>query len=614
MATKYNFEKRRYVIGAIALIIVSIYLVRLFTLQLLSEDYRKSADSNALRKNIIYPSRGLITDRNGKLLVYNEASYNIMVTMQEQRGVDTLAFCRTIGITRQEYEARMNDIKDKNKHPGYSRNTPQLFMGEISAQEFSAFREKLFRFRGFTIEKRSVRRYAYGIGAHFLGNVGEVSQTDIDSNDYYRAGDYIGKFGIERSYEKQLRGKKGMEIFLRDVHGRTQGRYQNGEYDTKAQPGKNISLGIDLPTQQLAERLLRGKLGAIVAIEPATGQILAMASGPTYDLRLLTGKKRNQMHRQLLLDPTRPLLNRAISGTYPPGSTFKLTQALIGLQEQSINPQVAFPCYHGFNHKGLHLGCHGHASPTPLLPAIETSCNAYFCWNLIRMFGNRAKYKTVEDAMTVWKDHLVSMGFGYKLGIDLPSEKRGMIPNAAYYDKAFKNKWNALTVISIAIGQGEITTTPLQTANLCATIANRGHYFVPHIARSIQGGNLDTLYTRPRHTSIQPHWYTYAVEGMRRAVLNGTCRGANLPGIAVCGKTGTAQNRGRDHSAFMGFAPMHQPQIAVSVYIENGGFGADFAVPIGALIIEQYINGKLSPAAEQRAVQFQNRHIKYATP
>lgn len=613
MPKDYSFEKRRYVVGAVAVVIVLTYVVRLFTLQLLSDDYRRSADSNAFRKEIIYPSRGLILDRKGRLLVYNEPSYNILVTMQDQRGVDTADFCRTIGISREEYIARMADIKDSKKHPGYSRNTPQLFMSQIPPEEFARLREKLFRFPGFSIEKRSVRRYrAGGVAAHVVGDVGEVSQMDVDSDAYYRSGDYIGKLGVERSYERQLRGQKGIRILLRDVHGRTKGRYMDGQYDTQARPGRNLTLGLDLPTQQLAERLLQGKLGAIVALDPATGEVLTMASGPSFDPTRMAGRDRGKMHQALMANPLRPLLNRAISGTYPPGSTFKISQALIGLQEGSITPTMAFPCHHGFNYKGLHLGCHGHASPTPLVPAIGTSCNAYFCWNLLRMFGNKQKYGSVQGAMTRWKDHLVRMGFGYKLGIDLPGERRGMIPNAAYYDKNYRGRWNALTVISISIGQGEVTSTPLQIANLAATIANRGHYYIPHVARSIQGERLDTLYTRARHTMVAPHYYDYAIAGMRRAVLGGTCTGANLPGIEVCGKTGTAQNRGHDHSAFMGFAPMNKAKIALCVYVENGGFGADMAVPIGALILEQYLTGKLSPHSQQRAEAIAARRIKYS--
>ena len=611
---KNLFETRKFVIGGVAIGIVTVYLIRLFTLQLWSDDYKKNADSNAFRKEIQYPSRGLILDRYGKLLVYNEPSYNIMVVMNDQRGVDTLDFCQTVGITKEDYIRRMDEIKDRSKNPGYSRYTPQLFMAQIPAQEFSLFREKLFRFKGFSMEKRSTRQYTSGMGAHILGDVGEVSEKDItDADDgYYQSGDYIGKLGIERSYEKQLRGEKGMRIILRDVHGRTQGHYQNGKYDKLPVPGKNLTLGLDKDLQQLAERLLQGKKGAIVAIEPQTGEVLCMASAPTYDPRAMVGRDRGKNHKALSLDAQHPLLNRAIMGTYPPGSTFKITQALTGLQEGAIDPEVSFPCHHGFNYKGLHVGCHGHASPINLVPAIGTSCNSYFCWDLFRMLSNKHKYGSVQKAMTVWKDHMVSMGFGYKLGIDLPGEKRGMIPNADYYDKAYKKSWNGLTVISIAIGQGEVTATPLQICNLAATVANRGYFITPHVVHKVQDGRLDPVYYQKRYTGVDRRWYEYCVAGMRKAVLGGTCRAADLPGIEVCGKTGTAQNRGHDHSVFMGFAPMSAPRIAVAVYVENGGWGNVYGVPIGGLIIEQYLNRKLSPSSEKRAEHFQNMHIKYS--
>lgn len=613
MSVKNPFQLRKFVIGGVATGIVLIYMIRLFTLQLWSDDYKKNADSNAFRKEILYPSRGLIYDRKGRILVYNEPSYNIMVVMNDQRGVDTLDFCETVGITKDDYIRRMAEIKDSRKNPGYSRYTPQLFMAQIPARDFSIFREKLFRFKGFSIEKRSTRQYSANMGAHILGDVGEISERELsnDSDKYYRSGDYIGKLGVERSYEKQLRGEKGMRIMLRDVHGRTQGHYMNGQYDKKAIPGKNLTLGLDKDLQALAERLLTGKLGAIVAIEPQTGEILCMASSPTYDPRIMVGRDRGKQHLRLSRDPMKPLLNRAIMGTYPPGSTFKITQALVGLQEGIINPQMSFPCSHGFNYKGLHVGCHGHASPINLVPAIGTSCNSYFCWNLFRMFSNRSKYGSVQNAMTRWKDYMVAMGFGYKLGLDLPGERRGMIPNADYYDKAYRKSWNGLTVISISIGQGEVTATPLQIANLAATVANRGYYIVPHVVRAVQGGRLDSIYTQKKYTGVDRRWYEYVVAGMRKAVISGTCRGANLPYFEVCGKTGTAQNRGHDHSAFMGFAPMNDPQIAVAVYVENGGFGNVYGVPLGALIMEQYINGKLSEDSQKKAEHFQNMHIKY---
>lgn len=610
----YNLEKRRYVIAGVAIVIVVIYIIRLFTLQLLSDDYKKNADSNAFLKKIDYPSRGIITDRHGKLMVYNQPAYDIMVVMNEQKNrIDTLEFCEALGITKDFFMARMTEIKDRSKNPGYSRFTQQLFMSQLSDKEFSVFQEKMYRFPGFYVQKRSIRQYQYPYAAHVLGDVAEVSPSDIEGDDYYQAGDYIGKLGVERSYEKQLRGQKGVQILLRDVHGKVQGSYQNGELDTKPIPGKNLTLSLDLDLQALGERLLQGKIGSIVAIEPSTGEVLCMVSSPTYDPRWMVGKKRGKVHHALQRNQWKPLLNRSIMGQYPPGSTFKTTQALTYLSEGIISPSTPFACHRGFYYRGLHVGCHGHASPLSLVPAISTSCNAYFCWGLYYMIGNRRKYKNVQTAMDTWRDYMVSMGFGYKLGIDLPSEKRGLIPNSAFYDKAYHGSWNGLTIISISIGQGEVNLTPLQIANLGATIANRGYYHVPHVVRKVQGEPLDTLFTRRHYTKANKRAYDYVVAGMRSAVERGTCRAANRADYAVCGKTGTAQNRGHDHSVFMGFAPMNNPKIAIAVYVENGGFGADFGVPIGSLMMEQYIKGKLSPASEEKAKTMQNRRIGYGS-
>ena len=613
MAGKYDLEKRKYVIGGVAVAIVLIYIVRLFALQIMSDDYKKNADSNALLKRVQYPSRGVITDRHGHLLVYNQSSYDIMVVMSEQEGVDTLDLCESLGITKDYYVKRMAEIKDRYRNPGYSRYTQQLFMSQLSSEEFCVFQEKLFRFHGFYVQRRSIRQYQSPHAALLLGDIGEVSPADVEEDDYYQNGDFIGKQGVERAYEKQLRGEKGTQILLRDARGRIKGRYRDGALDTKPIPGKNLTLGLDRDLQALGERLMEGKLGSIVAIEPATGEILCMVSAPTYDPRIMVGRQRGKNHLKLRRDNLKPLLNRAIMGQFPPGSTFKTTQALTFLQEGIITPETAFPCHHGFICRGLKVGCHGHASPAKLVPAIGTSCNAYFCWGLYYMFGNRKKYKDVQEAMTRWKDYMVSMGFGYRLGIDIPGEKRGLIPNAQFYDKAYRGSWNGLTVISIAIGQGEVNATPLQIANLGATIANRGYFITPHVVKHIQGEPLDTLYTRRRYTMVERRHYETVVEGMRRAVLSGTCRKANLPGIEVCGKTGTAQNRGHDHSVFMGFAPMNDPKIAIAVYVENGGWGADYGVPIGALMMEQYLNGKLSPESEEKAEMYQKRHIDYGT-
>ena len=612
----YSLDNRRYVIAGVATLIVVIYILRLFQLQITSDDYKKSADSNAFLKKIEYPSRGVITDRNGKLMVYNQPSYDIMVVMNEAKDhLDTLEFCNALNITREEFDHRMETIKDRSKNPGYSRFTQQLFMSQLSDHDFSVFQEKMYRFPGFYVQRRSIRQYQYPIAAHVLGDVAEVSTSDIEQDDYYQPGDYIGKLGVERSYEKQLRGVKGMQILLRDAHGRVQGRYQNGKFDVRPVAGKNLTLGIDIELQKLGERLMEGKIGSIVAIDPATGEVLCMVSSPSYDPRIMVGRQRAKSHAQLSQNVWKPLYNRGIMGMYPPGSTFKTTQGLTFMSEGILHPtHTAYPCGHGFNFKGLHVGCHGHASPLPLVPALSTSCNGYFCWGLYHMINqNISKYGSVHKAMDTWRDYMVSMGFGYKLGIDLPGEKRGMIPNGDYYDNRYKKSWNGLTVISISIGQGEVTATPLQIANLAATIANRGWYYVPHVVKKVQGESLDTTYTRRHYSKAKREAYDYVVAGMRASATGGTCHELSRYNFVACGKTGTAQNKGQDHSVFMGFAPMDKPKIAVAVYVENGGWGATYGVPLGGLIMEQYINGKLSEASAKRADEFQHRHISYGT-
>lgn len=612
MDKEYGLEYRRYVIAGVAIFIVTVYIIRLFTLQIMSDDYKKNADSNAFLKKVEFPARGVISDRNGKLLVYNQNAYDIMVVMNEEKGrLDTTEFCNSLGITKEYFIKRMEEIKDRNKNPGYSRFTQQLFMSQLSEKEFSVFQEKIYRFPGFYVQRRSIRQYTMPYAAHVLGDVAEVSESDIEDDSYYQLGDYIGKMGVEKSYEKQLRGEKGVQIMLRDAHGRIQGSYMNGKFDRRPVPGKDLTLSLDIKLQALGERLLEGKIGSIVAIEPSTGEVLCMVSSPTYDPRTVTGRKRGKMHAILSRNPWKPLLNRSIMGMYPPGSTFKTTQALTFLTEGIVSPGTSFPCHHGFYCRGLHVGCHGHSSPINLVPAIGTSCNGYFCWGLYYMLGNRKKYKNVQEGMNTWRDYMVSMGFGYKLGVDLAGEKRGLIPNAQYYDKRYNGSWNALTVISIAIGQGEVLLTPLQIANLGATIANRGYFYTPHVVKKVKGEPLDEKFKEKHYTKASRRAYDYVVAGMRRAVTGGTCRAADRADYEVCGKTGTAQNHGQDHSIFMGFAPMNNPKIAIAVYVENGGFGADYGVPIGALMMEQYIKGKLSPESEKKATDFQHRRISY---
>ena len=610
----YTLENRRYVIAGAAIFIVAVYIVRLFMLQISSDDYKKSADSNAFLKKVDFPARGVITDRNGKLLVFNQPSYDIMVVMNEiQDRLDTVEFCNALNITREEFDQRMTTMKDRSRNPGYSRFTEQLFMSQLSDKDFSVFQEKMFRFPGFYVQRRSIRQYQYPYAAHVLGDVAEVSPADIENDDYYQPGDYIGKLGVERSYERQLRGEKGVKILLRDAHGRIQGSYQNGALDRRPKPGKNLTLALDFDLQALGERLMQNKIGSIVAIEPKTGEVLCMVSSPTYDPGLMVGRQRSKNHLELSRNVWKPLLNRSIMGQYPPGSTFKTTQGLTFMNEGIISPLTQYPCSHGFHYKGLRVGCHGHAAPLALVPALSTSCNGYFCWGLYYMIGAKSKYGSVQNAMNTWRDYLVSMGFGYKLGIDLPGEKRGLIPNAQFYDKAYKGSWNGLTIISIAIGQGEVNATPLQIANLGATIANRGWFYTPHVVKRIQGEPLDTTYTHRRRTMARPEIYDYIVQGMRASALGGTCHALAHYDFEACGKTGTAQNRGHDHSVFMGFAPMNDPKIAVAVYVENGGWGATYGVPIGGLIMEQYIHGHLSEASLKKADEIQHKVINYGS-
>ena len=611
MKRDYQLEKRKYTIGGVVILIVLVFIIRLFTLQIMSDDYKRNADSNALLQRIKYPPRGLIYDRQGRLLVFNQPAYDITVVMKEVEKFDTLELATSLGVTKDFLVKRFKDIKNRRLNPGYSRYTHQVLLTQLSSEDCAVFREKLFNFPGFYIQARTVRQYGYDCGAHILGDIAEVSKGEIEDDPYYKRGDFIGKLGVERSYETQLRGEKGVEILLRDAHGRIQGNYMNGAFDKTPVAGKNLKLSLDIELQALGERLLEGKIGSIVAIEPSTGEVLCLVSSPSYNPHLMVGRHRGENHLKLSEDLWKPLLNRAIMGTYPPGSTFKTSQALTFLQEGIINTETQYPCSHGFNFRGLHVGCHAHGSPLPVIPALATSCNAYFCWGLYYMIGARSKYGSVQNAMNTWRDYMVSMGFGYTLGIDLPGEKRGMIPNAAFYDKAYRGSWNGLTIISISIGQGEVTLTPLQIANLGATIANRGYYITPHVVKEVEGDILDKKYSEKHFTKVDHSHYEEVVQGMRAAVLGGTCRGANLPDIEVCGKTGTAQNKGKDHSAFMGFAPMNDPKIAIAVYVENGGFGAIYGVPIGKLMMEKYLKGELSPQSQLQADEIQKRRINY---
>ena len=589
---KYIYYKRRYTVTGIVVILLLIFIIRLFFLQIMSDDYKKWADSNAFLKRALYPSRGVIYDRNGKLLVFNQPSYDVMVIMRDVQPFDTIDFCRTAGITKENFYSRIANIKNKDLNPGYSSNIPQVFINQLSANEYGVLQEKLYKFPGFHVRNRALREYGCRNAANVLGYMSEVNKQDIEKDVYYVPRDYVGRSGIENSYETILRGEKGFEVLLRDAHGRTKGRYAEGKYDIAPVSGKNITLSIDMDLQAYGERLMQNFQGAIVMIEPATGEILCLVTSPSYDPNLLIGPQRSENYRTLNSDRKSPLYDRSIKGYYPPGSTFKPAQALVFLQEGVITKEKTYSCYSGYPYLGGRPACHSHGSPLSLVSAIATSCNSYFCWGFHEMLDFRTRYKTIQEGLNSWRNLIVAQGFGYRLGIDLPDENFGFIPNSDVYDNSRNKQWNSSSIISNAIGQGEISVTPLQICNLAATIANRGYYIVPHVVREIQDTPLEESYRNRKYTGIDNDYYEYIVEGMRTAVLWGTCRALALPGIEVCAKTGTCQNpHGRDNSACLAFAPMNNPKVAISVYVQNGGFGAILAVPVARLMLEKYLIG-----------------------
>ena len=616
MQHNLELENRRFVVIALVLVVVLIYIARLFYLQVLSDDYISKANDIAFLTRTIYPSRGIIYDREGRELVYNQPAYDVLVTMREVKNLDTLDFCNVLGITREIFDQRMKEIKQSR---GYSSYTQQTFATQLTSQDFANVEEALYRFNGFDTRIRTIRQYKYPIAPLILGNIGEVGKKLLEKDSYYTRGDLVGNLGVEKSYEKILRGKKGKEILLRDKHGRIKGHYDNGSMDEAPVAGHDLTLTIDADLQQYAESLMVNKMGALVAIEPATGEILAMVSSPTFDPRLLAGRSRGKNYIELTKNPYKPLLDRAIQASYPPGSTFKPAQALIALQDGALTPTTVLPCHGGFRQGKFRMGCHDGNTSWTMVPAIATSCNGYFGYCLVRILENR-KYKSVQEAFEQWKNYMVSMGYGYRLGIDLPGETRGFIPNNAYYNKGFRtSNWKPINVISISIGQGEILATPLQIANLASTIANRGYYYVPHVLKEVHptaDGEIEQVpdtFLHPIYTKVAKQHYEVVAEGMRQAALIGTVRYAgnmDPEGIQLCGKTGTAQNpHGRDHSVFMGFAPKDNPKIAVCCFIENGGFGATYGVPIGTLVIEKYLNGKIS----DRRKPFETRMLTEST-
>lgn len=580
--------KRRYVISGIAIVIVLVYIIRLFYLQIIDQSTVDQADNNALVKQTIYPSRGLIYDRNGELLVFNQPIYEVTMTMRDMKqGWDTVGFCNSLSISVEEFEERVKDIKDRRKNRGYSRWTPQVFMSQLKKEDIATLQESLFLFPGIQINKRTLRDYTYNAAAHVLGSVGEVNQNDIDRDNYYTRGDYSGRDGLEKTYEQQLRGEKGMEVLMRDARGRIQGSYLDGEMDNTAVAGTNLYTTLDIQLQMLAEELLAGKIGSAVAIEPQTGEILAMVSNPSWNPKVLVGKERSRNYNELQQDPTKPLMNRATQAMYPPGSTFKTIQALIGLDQKAITPRTEYPCS---GPSSTPIKCtHFHGSPVALEEAIEQSCNPYF-WcafrDLLQKDGYGNGNEDFKNRYNLWRDAVLSFGLGQRFAdTDISEQAAGSVPTVAFFDKVYgATGWKAITIRSLSIGQGEILVTPLQLANQAAAIANEGFYITPHLNKH------DSLRIHRHNLAIEPRHFAVVKEGMHRVMTNGTGRWYPIEGIEQAGKTGTAQNpHGKDHAIFIGFAPIDNPQIAVAVIVENAGFGATWACPVGSMMMEQYL-------------------------
>ena len=600
---KINYQSRKYVIGSIFILVAIILLIKLFIIQIVDDSYKQSSDNNTLRYITQYPSRGKIYDRNGKLLVYNDAVYDLMIIPSQAKKIDTASFCKLLNISNSTYNTYLAKAKK------YSMITPSIFMSQFTKDEYGHIAEMLYHYPGFYFQTRSIRQYPLPIAAHTLGNIGEVTKNEMDGDSYYKLGDYIGKSGIEKYYEKELRGDKGMKILVVDVHNREKERFMDGAYDTQPVHGTDIILGLDADLQAYGEYLMAGKTGSIVAIEPSTGQILAMVTSPGYDPNELVGRKRGARYSDLLNHPDKPLINRAISGTYPPGSTFKMVNGLVSLQSGVINKNTAYPCS-GPNSAPIKC-THNHASPVRLYDAIENSCNPYF-WHAFQDMMNAPRFKNQKEAYQFWYDNVTSFGLGRSFKSDIPFTVSGNIPTKEFYDKVYKGVWNAMTVRSLSIGQGEILVTPLQLANVAAAIGNEGFYYEPHYIKSFVGTDksIDSSFLEKHIINIDQKHFKDVKKGMQSVFEgeHGTARFSKIDSITVGGKTGTAENpHGLDHSIFMAFAPVDNPQIAIAVVVENAGFGSTWAAPIASLMIEKYIRGYVKrPHVERRVLTLNN--------
>lgn len=577
-------------------VVAAIILGKLFYIQIIDDEYKINSNNNSMVYDIIYPTRGIIYDRNGKIIVSNKVTYDILVTPREVKQFDTLMLADALNVTPEFIRDKMNEYARNRRRIGYQS---VVMLKQIKPETYMQFAEIQYKFPGFRGQARSIRDYPVNAGGNLLGYVSEVDANYIERHPgEYRPGDYAGKTGIEAAREKELRGEKGYHIYLRNSRNQIEQRYKDGEMDKEAVPGHDIHTTIDADLQQYGQELMRNKVGSLVAIEPKTGEILTLVSSPGVDVSMLADI--GQHYDEIIKDPHKPMFNRAVQAPYPPGSVFKLVNGLIGLQEGTLNTEIAYPCSQGYHFGNRKLGCHVHKSPLALEEAIMMSCNGYFCYVLRNILENK-KYRDIGEALDKWNEYVQSFGFGHKLGTDFPAELGGTLPTSKTYNKIYgKGGWKFTTIISISIGQGEVGATPMQIANLAATVANRGWYKIPHIVKASEGVEIDPKYYERQYTMVDTTNFKKVTQGMWRAVNSGFGSGgtasiAAVPGLDICGKTGTAQNpRGADNSVFICFAPKDDPKIAVAAYIENAGFGATWAAPIASLLVEKYLNGEIS--------------------
>lgn len=584
-----------FLVGLIGII----FLSRLFYLQVINSSFATISESNAVKAEYVYPQRGFIYDRNGKLIVANQPTYDVMVIPREVVAFDTLEFISLLNISAEHLNRQLERAKI------YSPRLPSVVVHQVSKSDYAYIQEKMRNFPGFYIQRRALRDYQTTGAANVLGYISQVNLGEIEANPYYEAGDLIGRSGIEKQYEELLRGVKGVNYYQRDRFSKIIGSYKDGIYDTLPVPGKDLMLTLDIELQEYGQKLMVGKRGSIVAIEPATGEILSLVTAPSYDPELLVGRERSVNYSRMEQDTfNMPLLDRSLLATYPPGSTFKPLSGLLALQEEVIMPNTTIGCSHGFYYgRGAHMSCGSHPGPTSIQGAVAYSCNTFFAksyWWLVD------KYKTPQEGVDVWKTHLNNFGLGDFLGYDLPTGKRGFIPDSEYYNRAYdypKYRWSPTYILSNGIGQGEVSVTPIQLANITAAIANRGWYYTPHVLKQVDGEPIEMeKFTIPHDTGIKKEYFEPVIEGMHDVYKFGTAAGARIPDLDICGKTGTSENftiiEGKrvqltDHSIFIAFAPKENPKIAVAVFVENGRWGSRYAAKIASLMIGKYVKGEV---------------------